>query len=280
MSKSLMNTSDKIFNAFVYLFCIIVMVITGFPLVFLLANSFKDMPEYMKNIWMFPKHIYFGNYKQVFKLTFLRYFMNSLIVSVSGVLFIFICGSLMSFVFARFKFKFTKPLYFLVIAGMMIPIHTTLIPIYTMSNQIGTYDTRIGLIFPYVSFNLPVTVFIMTQFFKELPKELEEASMIDGASKMCFFRKILVPLSSSAFSTVGIYTFLNMWNEFMYALVLIDSPEKKTLSLGVRDFYGFMTVNIPAVLTAILVGSLPVLIFYFVAQDKVINGLTQGAVKG
>ncbi|MFA7119207.1 MAG: carbohydrate ABC transporter permease [Sphaerochaetaceae bacterium] len=271
---------DKLFKVAVYVFCIVVMVITGFPLFFLLANSFKGMPEYMKNVWLFPKHIYFGNYQAVLKPSFLRYFLNSFIVSASGVMIIFVCGSLMSFAFSKFNFKFLRALYFIVIAGMMIPIHTTLIPIYTMSNQIGTYNTRIGLILPYVSFNLPVSVFIMTQFFRESPKEFEEAAMIDGASKMLFFRKILVPLSASAFSTVGIYTFLNMWNEFMYALVLIDATEKKTLSLGIRDFYGFMTVNITAVLTAILVGSLPVLIFYFVAQDKVINGLTQGAIKG
>lgn len=89
-----------------------------------------------------------------------------------------------------------------------------------------------------------------------------------------------MPLSGPALSTVGVYTFLMMWNEFIYALVMIDTRSKKTLSLGIRDFYGFQTINIPAVLTAILVGSLPVLIFYFIAQDKVINGLTQGAIKG
>lgn len=94
------------------------------------------------------------------------------------------------------------------------------------------------------------------------------------------YRKIAMPLSGPAISTVGVYTFLTMWNEFVYALVMIDTRSKKTLSLGIRDFYGFQTINIPAVLTAILVGSLPVLIFYFLAQDRVINGLTQGALKG
>jgi raffinose/stachyose/melibiose transport system permease protein len=120
----------------------------------------------------------------------------------------------------------------------------------------------------------------MTQFFKEMPKELDEAAKIDGGSLFLIYRKIVMPLSGPAVSTVGVYTFLTMWNEFVYALVMIDTRSKKTLSLGIRDFYGFQTINIPAVLTAILVGSLPVLIFYFVAQDRVINGLTQGALKG
>lgn len=234
----------------------------------------------MQNIWTMPKKIYLGNYALVFAPSFLRYFINSLIVSVSGVFLNIIVSSLLSYIFARFAIKIAKPLYLLVIAGMMIPIHTTLIPVYTMSNAIGVYDHLIGLIGPYISFNIPISVFIMTQFFKECPKELEEAAMIDGGSHFLIYRKIIMPLSVPAISTVGVYTFLNMWNEFIYALVLIDTPERKTLSLGVRDFYGFQTINIPAVLTAILVGSLPVLLFYFIAQDKVINGLTQGAVKG
>ncbi|QTQ12411.1 carbohydrate ABC transporter permease [Treponema parvum] len=271
---------DFIFSRFIYLFCIVIAIITGFPLLFLLFNSFKSLPEYMQNIWFIPKKIYLGNYVLVLAPAFLRYFINSLIVSVCGVLLTITVASLMSYIFARFEIKIAKPLYFLVIAGMMIPIHTTLIPVYTLSHQIGFYDHLIGLIGPYVSFNIPISVFIMTQFFKECPKELEEAATIDGGGKFLIYRKIIMPLSVPAISTVGVYTFLNMWNEFIYALVLIDTPARKTLSLGVRDFYGFQTINIPAVLTAILVGSLPVLTFYFIAQDKVINGLTQGAVKG
>ncbi|MBK5247734.1 MAG: carbohydrate ABC transporter permease [Peptostreptococcaceae bacterium] len=272
--------SDKLFRTGIFLFCIVVLILTGFPLVFLVFNSFKSLPEYMMNIWQPPAKIFFGNYKLVFVPTFLRYFRNSLIVSVSGVSIVILVSSLMSYIFAKFSFRITKGLFFLVIAGMMIPIHTTLIPIYILSINLGVYDTLFGLIGPYVSFNIPIAVFIMTQFFKEIPKELDEAAMIDGATHLLIYRKIVMPLSAPALSTVGIYTFLMMWNEFIYALVMIDTRTRKTLSLGIRDFYGFQTINIPAVLTAILVGSLPVLIFYFVAQDKVINGLTQGAIKG
>ncbi|HAP56903.1 MAG: carbohydrate ABC transporter permease [Sphaerochaeta sp.] len=272
--------SDKLFKAGIYLFCIVVLILTGFPLLFLVFNSFKSLPEYMMNIWQPPKKLFFGNYKLVFAPTFLKYFINSLIVSVSGVTLVILVSSLMAFVFAKFSFKVTKGIFFLVVAGMMIPIHTTLIPIYSLSINIGVYDTLFALIGPYISFNIPVSVFIMTQFFKEMPKELDEAAKIDGGSLFLIYRKIVMPLSGPAVSTVGVYTFLTMWNEFVYALVMIDTRSKKTLSLGIRDFYGFQTINIPAVLTAILVGSLPVLIFYFVAQDRVINGLTQGALKG
>ena len=133
---------------------------------------------------------------------------------------------------------------------------------------------------PYVSYNIPIAVFILTQFFQEIPKELEEAAIIDGCSIVGTFKNIILPLSGPAISTIVVYTFLNIWNEFINANVLITSSANKTLPLGIRGFYGMQSVNIPAVLTAILVGSLPVILLYFFAQEKVVNGLTQGAVKG
>jgi raffinose/stachyose/melibiose transport system permease protein len=163
---------------------------------------------------------------------------------------------------------------------MMIPVHTTLIPTFTLLSSIGLTDSLVGLLGPYVSYNIPISVFILTQFFKEIPIELEEAAIIDGCGRIKAFIKIILPLSGPALATVVVYSSLSIWNEFINANVLITSSANKTLPLGIREFYGFMTIDIPAVLTAILVGSLPVILIYFLAQEKVVNGLTQGAVKG
>lgn len=270
----------KIIKIFLYICCLIVLVVTGFPFVFLLINSFKDMPEYLKNLWSLPSKIYLGNYQAVFQPSFLRYFVNSAMVSVISVFLIVAVSSMISFAFAKMNFRGKNVLYFLIIAGMMIPIHTTLIPTFTLLSKIHLTDSRIGLCGPYISYNIPISVFILTQFFKEIPKEIEEAATIDGCSTIGIFGRIILPLSGAGLSTVVVYTFLNVWNEFIIANVLISSAEKKTLPLGIREFYGFQTINIPAVLTAILVGSLPVILLYFFAQEKVVNGLTQGAVKG
>lgn len=263
-----------------YFCCLVVLVLTGFPFIFLLINSFKDMPEYLKNIWALPGKVFLGNYVKVFSPDFLRYFINSALVSAVSVSLIVAVSSLISFAFAKMKFRLSKILYFLIIAGMMIPVHTTLIPTFTLLSSLGLNDSLIGLCGPYISYNIPISVFILTQFFKEIPKEIEEAAIIDGCTTFGIFRKIVIPLSGAGLSTVVVYTFLNIWNEFINANVLINTTAKKTLPLGIREFYGFQTVNIPAVLTAILVGSLPVILLYFFAQEKVINGLTQGAVKG
>jgi len=236
--------------------------------------------EYMVNVWAFPKTIAFENYEKVLQPYFLRYFLNSIIASSSTVAIVILIASMASYAFARMRFRWSNILFIVFVAGMMIPVHTTLIPIYVLINRIGLFDTLPGLIGPYTSFSLPVAIFIMTGFFKEVPRELEEAALMDGCSHWIIFRKIMFPLSTPAIATVGIYNFLHTWNEFIYALVLINSPSRKTLPLGIREFYGMESVNIPGVITALLVGSLPVLLFYFLAQERVINGLVSGAVKG
>jgi len=270
----------KIKNAILYAISIVIALITGFPFVFLVINSFKGMGEYLTNIWSLPKEPFFGNYQLVLKPDFLRYFLNSVMVSGVSVFIIVVVSSMISFTFARLKYRGKNLLYFAIIAGMMIPVHTTLIPTFTLLSSIGLTDTLTGLVGPYVSYNIPIAVFILTQFFREIPKELEEAAIIDGCSIVGTFKNIILPLSGPAISTIVVYTFLNIWNEFINANVLINSTGKKTLPLGIREFYGMQSVNIPAVLTAILIGSLPVILLYFFAQEKVVNGLTQGAVKG
>jgi raffinose/stachyose/melibiose transport system permease protein len=120
----------------------------------------------------------------------------------------------------------------------------------------------------------------MTTFFKEVPNSIQESAFIDGASSFRIYWNIMLPISVPAISTVTILNFLTCWNEFIYALTLINTSNKRTIPLGIKDFYGVEAVNIPAIFAAILVASLPVLVFYMLAQEKVINGLSAGAVKG
>ncbi len=262
-----------------YLLALFFLVVFGFPFVFLLMSSFKAMPDYMKSVWMPPTKLFLGNYAKVLSPSFFRYFVNSILVSGISVTMSIVVASMASYAFAKIPFRLSKPLFLIFLVGMMIPVHTTLIPIYKMMNTFGLYNRWYGLLGPYVSFTMPVSIFIITEFFREVPGDITEAATIDGCGAFTIYWRIMLPLSTPAIATVGIYNFLTTWNEFIYALVLIDSPAQKTLPVGIRDFYGVETVNIPAVLTAVLVGSLPVMLFYFFAQEKVINGLSAGAVK-
>ena len=263
----------------VLLLAILLLFLFGFPFIFVLITSFKSQMGYMKDLWGFPREIFLGNYTKVLSLTFLTYFLNSLLISSLSVGIGILAASLASYAFARVRFRLSKPLFMIFLIGMMIPAHTTLIPIYQLINRIGLYNSKFALLGPYISFTMPISVFIITQFFREVPEEILDAATIDGSGPLRTFWNIMMPLSTPAIATVGIYNFLQTWNEFIFALVLVTKTSEKTLPLGIRDFYGVESVNIPAVLTAVLVGSLPVMLFYFFAQEQVINGLSAGAVK-
>jgi raffinose/stachyose/melibiose transport system permease protein len=264
-----------------YAVALFFLAVFGFPLVLTLLMSFKSQMEYMSgNYWGLPHSIYFGNYLKVLFSEFSLYFVNSIIVTASAVFLSTLIASLASYAFAKMNFKAAPFLMLLFMTGMMIPIHTTLIPVYQLTRAIGMTDRLAGLVGPYVSFGLPVAIYIMTSFFREVSDSIQESAVIDGASPVRIYWSIMLPISVPAISTVAIYNFLTYWNEFIYSLTLINSNFKKTLPLGMREFYGAETVNIPAILTALLIGSLPVIVFYMFAQDKVINGLSAGAVKG
>lgn len=275
-----MDQAKKILSqGFIYLVAAAFLLIFGFPFIFVLFTSFKDQTGYMMDFWGLPDQLFLGNFQSVFKAHFLIYFLNSLMVSIVAVTLAIFIASMAGYALATMRFKLSNPIFLLFLMGMMIPVHTTLIPIYTLNRDLHLLDKTVGLIGPYTSFAIPISVYIMTGFFKDVPKSIQESALMDGASHFKIFTSIMMPLSKSAISTIGIFNFLYCWNEFIFGLIMIDSPSQKTLSLGIREFYGMETVNIPAIITAILIGSLPVLLFYFFAQEQVIRGLSSGAVK-
>jgi raffinose/stachyose/melibiose transport system permease protein len=185
-----------------------------------------------------------------------------------------------SYPLSRMKFKLNRPILLLFMVGMMIPIHTTLIPIFLLTQNMGLYNTLWGLIGPYVAFALPISVVIYTQFMSDLPKELIESAKIDGCGHLQLFWRILFPLLIPATATVAIYNFIHIWNEFIFALVLTNSDDAATLPIGLREFYGEFSINIPGLMAALTLASVPLLLVYFVAQEKIIKGLAAGSVKG
>src|SRR5690606_26446071 len=163
--------------------------------------------------------------------------------------------------FARIGFRAKNLLFLIVLAGMMIPVHITLIPVYVMTQRMGIYDSLTALFGPYIGFSLPISIIILTEFFAQTPKELEDAARIDGCSHFQTFLRIMMPISKPALATVSIYNFIYVWNEFVFALVLISSPGKMTLPLGLREFYVHMTVDIPGLVAAMFLAHLPVHLF-------------------
>lgn len=219
-------------------------------------------------------------YGSVFDMGLLDFFLNSIYVTVGSVLLVVVISALASYPLSRLRFKLNKPLFLLFIVGMMIPIHATLIPIFIMSNRVGLYDSLLALVGPYVAFALPISIFIFVQFMKEIPVELEEAAKLDGAGHWRIFMNVIFPNVIPAISTVVIYNFVHIWNEFVFALVLIQSQGEMTLPLGLQKFYGEFSVNVPGLMAALTLASLPIIAVYIFSQERVVKGLTSGGVKG
>ncbi|TBL76617.1 carbohydrate ABC transporter permease [Paenibacillus thalictri] len=259
---------------------IVFLVFTGYPFVYMAATSLKTQQQFFASPVSLLSGFHADNYIQVFKLGIGRYFANSLLISSVCLLAIVLLSAMVSYPLVRMRFKLNRPIFYLFLAGMMIPVHTTLIPVYILTKQIGLYDTLWALAGPYIAFSLPISVIILTQFVHDIPRELDEAATVDGASHARLFWSILFPLLTPALATVGIYNFIHIWNEFVFGLVLITTPAKMTLPLGLRAFYGEFSVNVPGIMATLTLGTLPLLLGYFFAQEKVIGGLSAGAVKG
>ncbi|MFV0364579.1 MAG: carbohydrate ABC transporter permease [Suipraeoptans sp.] len=256
-------------------------VIAIIPFVFMVLNSFKEKFEMLvKGIFTLPESLNFDNYSAVLQGGFFKYLSNSVIVlaiSLGLLLFISACAS---YPLSRFKFKLSKPIYSVIVACMSIPIHITLIPIFRMSNNLGIYDSIWALIGPYVATAIPISVFILTSFMKEIPVEIEEAAMIDGCNKYQMFFRVIFPLSKPGLATLAIYNGVNMWNEFSFAYTLTQSAESRTLPLAVWEFQGQYSMNTPMIMAVLTLTVIPMIILFIFMQDKLVKGMTAGAVKG
>ncbi len=264
----------------VFILAFIWFLITVYPLFFMFVTGFKTNMEFFDSIWSFPGQLNINNYVKVFETGFHRYYLNSLLVSVLAVLIIIIAGSMASYAISRLKFCLSKAVFSLFLAGMMIPIHITLIPIYKMTQSMGLYDNLFGLIGPYVAFNLPTSIFILTGFMKDIPVEMEEAAFMDGANTFQIFTRVIFPLTKPAISTIAIYNFLMLWNEFVYALILLSSQKNWNLTMGLWNFQGEFGVNIPLIMAALFLSILPLMILYVFLQENIIKGMMAGAIKG
>ncbi|MFB5662368.1 carbohydrate ABC transporter permease [Alteribacillus sp. HJP-4] len=277
-SKNKKNIMARIFK---YLFVWGYFFITFGLFFWVLMTSFKDNREIFSSPFGLPSSLEFNNY--IFALTNVNmglYLWNSLIVSVSTVLLCFFLGTTISYALARFNFRGNLLLYILFIIGLTIPLQSLIFPMFFKMHTLGIRDTLIGLIIVYTALNLPKTVFLLVGFMKGLPKEMEEAAIIDGCSYWSVFFKIILPMSKPGLATVGILVFIAAWNEYVFASVLISSDATKTLPLGLASFQSSQLSEYGLIASGVILSIIPVLIVYVIFQEQIIKGMADGAVKG
>lgn len=257
------------------------LVVSLMPFYLMLINSVKSTQDYGRNgFFTIPEKLLFDNYKKVIRDGFFHYFQNSLVVAAISLVLLLFVGLCAAYAFSRIRLKWTKALFMLVIACMTISIHVALIPIYLLTRDVGLYDTTAALVGPYIAFNLPITIFILTNFMGEIPVELEEAARIDGCGHFRLFSSIIVPLSKAGIVTVAIYDVISMWNEFSFALVLTQSPDTRTLPLALWNYKSQYGSNVPMLFAVLFLSVIPMIAAFAFGQDKLIKGMMAGAVKG
>jgi raffinose/stachyose/melibiose transport system permease protein len=254
---------------------------TFLPLVWLLISSFKTNLELQLKPFALPEVWQFSNYMNAMKISGLpMLFLNSIIVSAVSTGLTMIVTSMAGFVFSRERFPFRQGLLNLILAGVLVPIIALMAPYFRLTNALGIYDSLWALIFTYAAINIPISTFLLYGFMRTLPRELEEAAIMDGTSFVGRYWRIILPLSKPGMVTAGTFVFLFSWNEFIYAMLLTSRPAVRTLQLGIRFFTSQFFTDYTSMFAAIVLTMLPTIVIYIVLHEQIIKGMTSGALKG
>ncbi len=267
---------------FIVVGCILLLVICLFPFWWMSLSSIKTLRELytVPPIW-WPTVPTWDNYHKVlFESNIPRYFLNSVIISVGSTMLALCLAVFASYGFARFDFK-GKPLFqAFVLVGQLLPTAAIIVPLFVTLRVLGLVNTYWGLILVYMIITLPLSVWMLTSYFKAIPVELEEAAIIDGASRMGVLFRITLPLSLPGLVAVTVYAFVTTWNEFIFALCFATDSSVKTLPIGLAEFTTEFNTDWGAVMAASMIMTLPVALLFLSMQRLFIGGLMAGATKG
>lgn len=255
-----------------------------YPMIWTMLSSLKDNTQFfMGKPWAIPKlPLLWSNFSYTWiKYHFSTYFFNSVSVTLGSTLLALILAATTAYVLGRFVFRGSGLIYYFYIASMMIPLILGLIPLYYLLSDLHLTNSLIGLILVYSVGALPFSIFVLIGFFKTLPKELEESAVVDGSTPYGVFFKIMLPLAKPALITVSIINILSIWNEYVYALILINNPLKYTLSVGIAVMQAEMEYRTEwgPLFAALMISLLPVVILYVFFQSRINEGITAGAIK-
>lgn len=251
-----------------------------FPFVWMIYSTFKTNKEFMRSVWSFPTRLNFDAYVGAWSGGALGgYAINSLIIMAGATVITVLVSTLAGYALAIYRPRWMPAVELSLTAAMAIPAYVALVPLVVMLRTAGLLDTHLGVILPTAAFNVPVSIFIMQAFFNTLPRELFDAGRVDGASEWMIFRTIAQPIARPAMFTVGILNMIWVWNDFLFPVVFINNPARKTLPVGLTDFVGEHVTNYPVMLAAILMAAIAPLILFVFFERQITAALIGGAVK-
>lgn len=250
------------------------------PILWLIASAFKTNAQILSGSWFIPSPVNLQGFIDAFTIGNLHvFFFNSILISSSATLLVLVVASLAAYPLARHDFPFSRTLTAMFSLGIVVPITSMIVPLSLVVRNIGLHDSRLGLILVYAALHFPLSFLILRAYFMNIPREVEEAGMVDGASFFTVLRWVVLPLSTPGLSTVAVVVFVFTWNEFLFALVLTSSTENRTVQVAIRFFTSQFDFNLPGMFaTVTIVMAVPIIIFVLL-QERVISGLTTGATK-
>lgn len=259
---------------------LVISLIILFPMYFMFINSFKARPDFIKNPIGLPSQFTMQSFIDAFTgKNFISWFGNSIFLTVASIFITTLFSCMAAFAFARMDFKGNKTIFNMMVPLMSIPPIIMLIPLYKIMAVLNLVNTRASVILIYSGIMVPFTIFLLKNFFANVPKSLSEASFIDGATQLQTFLMIIIPLSKSALITAGIVNSVWVWNELLIALVFLQDEGMRTITVGITLFKSRYALNVPVIMAGLSIVTIPMLFVYIFGQRYLVQGLLSGAVK-
>lgn len=248
------------------------------PLYWIVITSFKPQSDYyQQNAFLPPEHPTMDNYQLVLQNDFLHYFVNSVVVAVGTTVPTVLLALMAAYAIVRgADSPLLRRIQGLFLLGLAIPLQAAIIPVFLMIIKLGLYDSLAAIAIPSCAFAIPLAVLVLTNFLRDVPRDLFESMRLDGASEWTMLWRLAFPLTRPAMVTVAIYTGVTVWNGFLLPLVLTQSPERRTMPLAVWSFQGQFQVNVPAVLASVVLSTVPILVLYTIGRRQLVSGLSEG----
>jgi raffinose/stachyose/melibiose transport system permease protein len=269
------KTKKVTLNVLIHLFLISVAVTCLYPLLWMVASSFKTQETIFSDISLIPKAFHFENYYLAVKGSdFGRYFLNSIFYTVAVVCGIVVISSLAAYAFSRLRFPGRKIIFAVFIAAMMIPIPGSFVALFVLLNKLHLRNTPLGYILCMINVGLSMSIFLLKIFFDTMPRELEDAARIDGCSKIGIWRHVALPLARPVLAVVVVFNALNVWNEYVLALIIFDNKNLMPLQRALMMFRGEFLTNYPLLMAGLTITALPIIIVYLLMQKHIVRGVT------
>lgn len=282
MTQYQVKKTNPVIKVLIYIGLFFWALVNLFPIYWMFTFSLKNNNEiFGENIIGLPKYWIWENYSKALKSgNMLNYFKNSIIIAAAAIIITTIAALMATYAMTRLKWKFSKSMNSFFMLGLTIPIHAAIVPIYIQLSKLHMLDSYAALIIPYAAFSLAMAILICTGFMVEIPKDLDEAAYIDGCGVWGIFFRVIVPLMRPALATIGIYTFLQCWNELMFASIFNSKEAFKTLPTGIKELSGRYTTEWGPIGAALAVATFPTLLVYIFLSKKIQESFIVGAVKG